>query len=283
MIDHIIVSDVSVKSSDVSAIMRSNSDVIQALMRNFVRREELCSEAFKSHYVNLYSTLMDESGFAEFVYQTAWEQTSITYLVAGLESLKADAHIDLLAKFTERLSTHGADGVACLYDNDHPQNQEMRDFLNEFMPEFRALNEAQNLMVLNAQWLKQHPQLVVMSDTDIKRQIAVSSKAVPNRLQRIAESLAKEPRHLKLIRLLCDSANLDFIDLSLDERVPPVVDSQASIWHFDTVQGAYYLADSPSEAAIFDSDSHAKAASMQVEDVQMAPGNPKTLHEKVTQ
>jgi hypothetical protein len=271
MIDHIIVSDVSVESPDVSAIVRSNSDVTQALMRNFLRREELSPEALKSYYVNLYSTLMDESGFAEFVYQTAWEQTSITHLVAGLESLKADAHVELLAKFTERLSTHGADGVACLYDNDHPQNQEMRDFLNELMPEFKALNETQNLMSFNAQWLKQHPRLVVMSDTDLTRQIEVSAKAVPNRLQRIAEALAKEPRHLKLIRLLCDSANLEFIDLAPRERVKLVVDSQASIWHFDTLQGAYYLADSQSEAAIFESNSHAKAASLQIEDVEMAP------------
>jgi hypothetical protein len=73
---------------------------------------------------------------------------------------------------------------------------------------------------------------------------------------------------LKLIKLLCDSANLDFIDLAPRERVQLVVDSPASIWHIDTVQGANYLADSQREAAIFDSGSHVKAASVQLEEVQ---------------
>jgi hypothetical protein len=269
MLDHIIVSDLSAKSPDISSVVRSNADVVDALIRNFVRREELYSEALKSYYVNLYATLMNEGGFAEFVYQTGWEQTSITFLVAGLESLKAEAQVELLAKFTDRLSTHGADGVACLYDNEHPQHQEMRDFLNELMPEYVATSEVENLIALNAGWLRQHPRLVVMSDAEIKRQIEVSSKAVPNRRQRIAETLAKEPRQLKLIRLLCDSANLDFIDLAPLKPVQPALNIQGTVWHFDTAQGPYYLADHQNEAAIFDSRNHAKAASMQIEDVQM--------------
>jgi hypothetical protein len=109
MLDHIIISDLSAMSPDVSSIIRSNADVVDALMKNFVRREELYSEALKSYYANLYATLM------------------------------------------------------------------------------------------NAGWLRQHPRLFVMNDAEIKREIEVSSRAVPNRRQRIAEALAKEPRHLKLI------------------------------------------------------------------------------------
>jgi hypothetical protein len=268
MIEHIIVSDSSAKASESTALIQSNVRVINEFLRNFVQREELCVEALKSYYVNLYLLHMSNGGFAEFVYRTGWEQMAIKHLVAGLESLGAEAHIELLGRFAERLSTFGADGIQCLYDDEHPQNQQMRDFLNEFMPEFLALNHTENLTSLNGDWLKGHAKLVVMSETDIKKQIEVAAKAIPNRMKRIAEALEKEPRHMKLIRLLCSSANLDYIDLTPQYRVQPIIKTGATIWHFDTVQGAYYLADSLNEASIFDVNNHAEIASVQIEEVE---------------
>jgi hypothetical protein len=276
MIEHVIVSDVSVDSDNPSSIIQSNSWIIDSLLRSFVHRNELFPEALKSYYVKLYQTHMTSSGgFAAFVCATGWEQAIITFLVDGLESIQANEHIELLGKFTEKLMIHGADGVTCLYDDEHPQNQQMRDFLNELMPEFISISKRQDLVVLNAQWLRNHPKLIVMSEANMVKQVAISAKAVPNRENRIAQALAQEPRHMKLIRLLCDVGKLDFLHLATQgegqlNSVPhPEVSASKKIWHFDTVQGLHYLSDTHSEATVYNSLSNLQIASVRVEDVEV--------------
>jgi hypothetical protein len=93
-------------------------------------------------------------------------------------------------KDTERPSAFRADGMACIYDADLPQNWQMREFLNELMPHFIHTNMAENLMALNAQWLKNHLALVVMLDHGIGKQIEVSFRALPDRTQRMVKALA---------------------------------------------------------------------------------------------
>lgn len=267
MIEHIIISETCLELGDDFSIVQSNSAVVDALLQNYVLREELSVAALKSYYIHFYDTCMNRGGFAEFVVASGWERTCIEHLVSGLENINAHTHIELLGRFTNRLSTFGADGVACLYDDDHPQNKQMREFLNELMPDFISANMAENLMALNAKWLKNHPALVIMSELAIGKQIEVSSRAVPNRTQRMAKALALEPRHMKLIRLLCDVANLDFLHLT------PTTSAQGEAnnakWHFQTEQGAYYFVDQGIEAAIYDRRSEVQAASVKIEDVEL--------------
>lgn len=273
MINHIIVSDSSIESKDANLIVQSNVRVTDEFLRNFLRPEELCLEALKSYFVNLYAFYMNNGGFAEFVYRTGWDQLTIRCLVDGLESMGVEAHIQLLAKCAERLTAFGADGIACLYDDEHPQNQQMREFLNQFTPEFIATNEVQNLSLINANWLKNHPLLVVMSDSAITKQIETSAKAVSNRMQRISDSLAKEPRYMKLIRLLCHSAKLDFVDLVSTNQQQTKLNTNAATWYFNTLQGGYYLTDTTTEATLFNSSTHARVASMQIEEVSKSANN----------
>jgi hypothetical protein len=267
MINHIIVSKASFEDLDENAIVLSNVHVTDGFLRNFIRREELFPDALKSYYINQYCGYMASGGFAEFVYRTGWEKVMISALVTGLEDMRAQSHLDLLVKFTQQLNTFGAEGVQCLYDDGHPQNQQMRDFLNQLIPEFKAMNEQENLTTINAHWLKQHPNLVVMSDSDIMKQIAISAKAVPDRQQRIAEALELEPRELKIIRLLCNSVNLDFIGVTSTNTEKRTKPGAASRWNFRTVQGDFYLVDKKTEAAIFNASTHAEVASVIVEDV----------------
>jgi hypothetical protein len=270
MITHIIVSESSMKAKDDASVILSNVNVIEALLRSFLTREELFPEALKSYYVNLYVRHMADGGFAEFVYRTGWDKVCVSYLVAGLEAINAHEHLDLLGKFAERLVSYGADGIECLYDDKHPQNQQMREYLNADMPEFFALSVTEDLVMLNSKWLKNHSELVVMSEANLKKQIDASSKALPNRMQRIAKALASEPRHMKLIRLLCDNANLDFLYLSPADGVSPTNSQQAAIWHFEAVQGRFYLSDLKSEATLCNSLTHAQLARVKITDVEMA-------------
>jgi hypothetical protein len=267
MINHIVVSKTSFDAADINAIVHSNVQVTDEFLRNFLYQDELHPDALKSYYVNQYCAYMASGGFSEFVYRTGWEKVMINFLVSGLEDMKALTHFDLLTRFTQLLHTFGAAGVQCLYDDGHLQNQEMRDFLNRLMPEFNALNERENLMAINAQWLRQHPQLVVLNDDDITQQIATSARAVPNREQRIADALALEPREMKIIRLLCDSVNLDFIGVTstnIDRKSKP---GAASRWNFRTVQGEFYLVHKKKEASIFNASTHTEVASVAIEEI----------------
>jgi hypothetical protein len=268
VIEHIIVSESSCKSSDALPILQSNVKVVDELLYRFVHHDEIFSDALKSYYVSQYATHMQSGGFAEYVYRTAWARVNIDNLVAGLEAIQAEAHLELLARLSERFTFHGADGVACLYDLEHPQNQQMRDFLNELMPEYGAINAAENLNELNAAWLKRHPALVAMTDDALRKQIDVAAKAIPNRSQRIAKALAEEPRHLKLIRLLCDSANLEFLYLTPSNPDYEEKNSGTTVWHFQTSQGTYYLSDNKTEATIFKVNTQVQVAQVRIEEVE---------------
>ena len=272
MIEHVIVSESSAKASDPGLIVQSNVDFVNALLRNFLRREELCSEALKSYYVAHYSEYLNLGGFAEFVYRTGWEQATMSYLVAGLEAMSAHTHIGVLEKFAVKLTGIGAEGVKILYDNAHPGNQKVRQLLNEEMSEFLAANWSEDLPTLNGNWLWNHPRLVAMSQEAMSRQIRASSAAVPNRLQRIAESLAQEPRHMKLIRALCDHADMDFLTLVSELSTQQLDDGQiieggtTPIWHFRTLQGPFYMSESQGEAMMFDSVNHTQMANIRTDE-----------------
>jgi hypothetical protein len=85
-------------------------------------------------------------------------------------------------------------------------SRDLRYILNEFDDGFLAVSETENLIELNAQWLRQLPDLVVLSDDKIAEELRRRVEAIPDREDRIAAARAAEPQYMKVIRALCAAA-----------------------------------------------------------------------------
>src|SRR5262249_54264075 len=109
----------------------------------------------------------------------------------------------------------------------------------------------EDLLALNAAWLRKHSQLVVLTAEQMQEEVHRRAQAVPDRERRIAEARANEPRYMKLIRALCHRAvhELQRVTAGDPTRVHEGVRTVA--WHFITDKGHHHMIDVAGKAIMF--------------------------------
>jgi len=126
-----------------------------------------------------------------------------------------------------------------------------RDGLNVLNDRFYAINEEEDLLVLNAAWLRRLPNLVVLPEEAMEEEVERRGQAVPDREARIAAAMENEPRYMKLIRALCKQASQELVNVTagdptrVHEGVPTVA------WHFITDVGHHHMVDLGGKATMF--------------------------------
>jgi len=80
-------------------------------------------------------------------------------------------------------------------------------------------------------------------------------KALPERERRIAEARANEPRYMKLIRSLCDSAGHELERVTAGDLTRIHEGSRTVAWHFITDKGHHHMVDTGRKAIMFRGDS----------------------------
>lgn len=114
-----------------------------------------------------------------------------------------------------------------------------------------ALNAEENLMELNAAWLRAHLALVVLSEEQIRAEVQRRAQAVPDRAQRIAAARAREPRTTKLIRALCAQYGCEFSHETAGDPTRRHEGVSTIAWHFITDQGHFHMVEVAGQALMF--------------------------------
>ena len=249
----IVVSRESAASDEPYAIIQSNIDFINALFAGCLKGDEVSQQALLSYHVDYYLTQVNNGGFAQFVRNSGFNRRTIGNIRGGLAAMGATRHATVFEEGSALVEGYGeawlADflsrGIQAAY-SETPNF----DALEAISHRFFEVAKTEDLIRLNAAWLRAHPDLVVATGAEMTAEAERRSAALPDRAQRIAEREARAPRYVKLIRALCAAAGhrlqrVTAGDYRLHEG------EQTLAWHFLTDHGHFHMVDAGGKALMF--------------------------------
>ncbi|MFD2603237.1 DMP19 family protein [Flavobacterium suzhouense] len=161
-LDKIIVSENSFKSTETQDIINSNIAVINLLREEGVKDENIHEDALTSYYLDYYTTHVNSDGFAKFVHASGWTDELNTLLEKAFEKVGSQEHLDYFLAQTEKidaLTRKEFDGFMEQEFGKSPVKERIDDDTYFEIPEA--------LVKLNADFLRNHPDLKVLSIDDM--------------------------------------------------------------------------------------------------------------------
>lgn len=153
------------------------------------------------------------------------------------------------------LDRPGPERLETFFEGDRFVENAERDILSEYDDRFFALSDEEDLIELNSKWLRQLPNLVVISVDEMKAEVRWRASSIPDRDTRIAQLLANELRYMKLIRALCEAAGHELDCATAGDPTYEYDGQLMMVWHFLTNKGHHYMVEADGEPVMFDEDS----------------------------
>jgi hypothetical protein len=256
--DSIIVSRDSIESSDDYDVISSNIDFLNALFAEYIGTEEVSRDARLSYYVDYYLAQMNNGGLSQFVYNSHWDAGMVGSIREGLEAMNARRNRALFEEGATLVSSLGEADLERFLASEYFGDNRLRDGLASIDERFFALQQDEDLIRLNAAWLRRHPKLVVISTGELANEVARRAAAVPDRAVRQKRALDAEPQFTKLIRSLCAKAGQDLQRITAGDPTHKHEGQDVLAWHFITDKGHHFMVEAHGKAIMFDGSSHAK-------------------------
>ncbi len=247
----VVVSDTSLRSDDPSKIVESNISFLNALFEEYLTAEEVSADALRSYYVDYYLAQMNDGGFSQFVYNSRWSPQITTFVREGLHAMQARQHLGVFEEGISLVEQFGQDRLKAFFASEYFGENPDRDELNGQDDRFLEAEKQEDLLALNAAWLRKHPNLVVLAVEEIQEEVHRRGQAVPDRDRRIAEARAREPRYMKLIRALCDRAGHELERVTAGDPTRVHEGTRTLAWHFITDKGHHHMVDAGGRAIMF--------------------------------
>jgi hypothetical protein len=248
----VIVSVESFASAEPYDIVDSSISFINALFAEHLRPEEISPDALRSYYADYYLAQVDNGGFSQFVYNSRWAPAVVDMVREGLAAMKAEQHLKLFNESAAILDRMGPDKLKAFLASEYFGTNKERDTLNAHNDRFYDLSKTEDLIALNAAWLRSLSNLRVMTADEMQAQVKRRAAALPDREERKRAALENEPRYMKLIRALSLKAGQVFSYATAGDPTHQYNGKRVLAWHFITDMGHYFMVDADGKAVMFD-------------------------------
>lgn len=159
----IILSETAAASENPQDVVNSNISVINLMREEKMEDDLIHEDAIMSYYLDYYNAQCTEGNFAQFVYNSGWNRELNELVEEGLALIGAEKHLEffqLQSKKAKLMSSVKRDKfLKGKLEGVNPT----RDILNT--PPFATIEE--DLVTLNANFLKSHPDTEVLSVDDM--------------------------------------------------------------------------------------------------------------------
>lgn len=248
----IVVLEASVTHDDPGEIVGSNIWFVNALLDEYFTVDEIAVDALRSYYVDYYLAQVNNGGFSQFVYNSRWSPLVVQLVRDGMQAMGARRHLEVFESGAKLVEEFGHDRLGEYFASEYFGDNADRDELNAPNPQFSAAEEVEDLLALNAAWLRKHPDLCPMaSEEDMRREASRRGQALPDRERRVAEARANEPRYMKLIRALCDRAGQELDRVTAGDPTRVHQGERTLAWHFITDKGHHHMVEAGGRAIMF--------------------------------
>ena len=159
----IIVSETAMNSENLQDVIHSNISVINLMREEGVDDEFIHEDALMSYYLDYYYSQYAEGNFGQFVYKSGWNKELNELIEEGLALIGAEKHLELFQQQSKKVKLMSSVKLNKFVSGKLEGVNPTRDLLNN--DTFFELEE--NLVTLNANFLKNHPDFEVLSVDDM--------------------------------------------------------------------------------------------------------------------
>ncbi|BCW37807.1 hypothetical protein StoSoilA2_38630 [Arthrobacter sp. StoSoilA2] len=236
-------------------VVDSNVNVVNQMYAELLNSDEIASPALNSYFVDFYLTQALAGGFAQYVFTAPEREELDAYVRAGLEGMGATRHLDLFNRTAAAFDALSEDDAEAYLDGELDDSEaplEAVVVLDELDGEFEALLEEEDIIDLNAAYLRNQPGLLVLADEELEAHIAKRVALIPDLAERQAEAdeeaLANAPEFEVIIRELCDVAGYALQKITMGDPNYEHDGVKTLAWHFSTDHGDYIMVEDDEEA-----------------------------------
>jgi hypothetical protein len=155
----IIVSETTFNSENLQDIINSNISVINLMREEKIDDEFIHEDALMSYYLDYYYSQYATGNFAKFVHQSGWNTELNELIEEGLALIGAEKHLDLFQQQAKKVKLMSSVKLNKFLKGKLEGVNPVRDSL--INDTFFEIEE--NLVTLNANFLKSHPDFEVLS------------------------------------------------------------------------------------------------------------------------
>ncbi|MDR6434920.1 hypothetical protein J2790_000041 [Paenarthrobacter nicotinovorans] len=236
-------------------VVDSNVNVVNLMYQELLNSDEIAPAALNSFFVDFYLTQALSGGFAQYVFTAPEREEVDSYVRAGLESMGATRHLDLFNRTAAAFDALTEDEAEAYLDGELDESETPPASvvaLDELDGEFESLLEEEDIIDLNAVYLRDQSELLVLTDEEIEAHIAGRVALVPDLAERQAEAeeeaLANAPEFEVIIRELCDVAGYALEKITMGDPNYEHDGVKTLAWHFSTDHGDYLMIEDDEEA-----------------------------------
>jgi hypothetical protein len=173
----IIVSESAMNSENGQDLIHSNISVINLMREEGVNDDLIHEDALMSYYLDYYYSQYATGNFAQFVHNSGWDKELNELLEEGLALIGAEKHLELFKQQSKKVKLMSSVKLNKFLKGKLEGVNPIRDLLNN--DTFFEIEE--NLVTLNANFLKSHPDFEVLS---VDEMFAVLEEFVGHEIKR---------------------------------------------------------------------------------------------------
>lgn len=159
----IIVSETAMNSENPQDVIHSNISVINLMREEGVDDDFIHEDALTSYYLDYYWSQYVQGNFAQFVHHSGWNKELNELIEEGLALIGAEKHLELFLEQSKKVRITSNIKLDKFLKGKLEGANPVRDALNN--DAFFELEE--NLVELNANFLKTHPDFEALSVDDM--------------------------------------------------------------------------------------------------------------------
>jgi len=155
----ILISETAMSSENLQDVIHSNISVINLMREEGVNDDLIHEDALMSYYLDYYASQYTEGNFAQFVHNSGWDKELNELLDEGLALIGAYNHLELFQQQSKKVKLMSSVKLNKFLKGKLEGVNPTRELLDN--DSFFEIDE--NLVTLNANFLKNHPDFEVLS------------------------------------------------------------------------------------------------------------------------
>ena len=164
---NILISETAANSENPQDLINSNISVINLMREEKIDDDFIHEDALMSYYLDYYNSQYTQGNFAQFVHNSGWDKELNELIEEGLQLIGAQKHLELFQAQSKKVSLMSSVKLAKFLKGKLEGVNPVRDALNNdafFSPE---ISGEENLVALNAAFLKNHPDTQILPVEEI--------------------------------------------------------------------------------------------------------------------
>ncbi|MCX2748534.1 hypothetical protein OOZ51_12000 [Arthrobacter sp. MI7-26] len=259
--------------ADSADVVDVNVTVVNEMYEELLNHEEIATNALRSYFVDYYLTQALAGGFAQYVFTVPEREEVDTFVREGLEAMGATGHLELFNRTAAAFDALSEDDAEAYLDGDLDESEEAPEAVAELEAldgEFESLLETEDIIELNAAWLRSQDGVLYLDEEQLKAHIAERVALIPNLEERQAEAAEAElenaPEFELIIRELCDAAGYELEKITMGDPNYEHDGETILAWHFATDHGNYIMIEEDDEAFMIHPETKEIIAAVEFED-----------------